>query len=83
MLESLTTRAARPTAIRWRILLILALASFISYVLRTNLSFAAPAMMDFAVRLLFPSRDGNSPRRITARWTLTPPRGGMSLRWSL
>ncbi len=31
--------------IRWRILLILALASFISYVLRTNLSFAAPEMM--------------------------------------
>ena len=36
----------RATAIRWRILLILALASFISYVLRTNLSFAAPAMME-------------------------------------
>src|SRR5210317_603544 len=36
---------ARPTAIRWKILIILALASFISYVLRTNLSFAAPEMM--------------------------------------
>jgi len=35
----------RPTAIRWRILAILALASFVSYVLRTNLSFAAPEMM--------------------------------------
>lgn len=35
----------RPTAIRWKILIILALASFISYVLRTNLSFAAPEMM--------------------------------------
>jgi ACS family glucarate transporter-like MFS transporter len=35
----------RPTAVRWRILAILALASFIAYVLRTNLSFAAPAMM--------------------------------------
>lgn len=35
----------KPTAIRWRILVILALASFISYVLRTNLSFAAPEMM--------------------------------------
>jgi len=33
------------TSIRWRILTILALASFISYVLRTNLSFAAPEMM--------------------------------------
>ncbi len=30
---------------RWKILIILALASFISYVLRTNLSFAAPEMM--------------------------------------
>jgi ACS family glucarate transporter-like MFS transporter len=37
--------ANKPTAIRWRILAILALASFISYVLRTNLSFAAPEMM--------------------------------------
>jgi ACS family glucarate transporter-like MFS transporter len=35
----------RPTAIRWKILIILALASFVSYVLRTNLSFAAPEMM--------------------------------------
>lgn len=35
----------RPSFVRWKILLILALASFISYVLRTNLSFAAPEMM--------------------------------------
>ena len=41
-----TSASAPPTAVRWRILLILVLASFISYVLRTNLSFAAPAMMD-------------------------------------
>lgn len=34
-----------PTSIRWRILAILALASFIAYFLRTNLSFAAPEMM--------------------------------------
>ncbi len=32
--------------VRWKILAILAIASFISYVLRTNLSFAAPEMMD-------------------------------------
>jgi len=37
--------SAHPTAIRWKILGILALASFVSYVLRTNLSFAAPEMM--------------------------------------
>ena len=36
---------AKPTLIRWKILAILALASFVSYVLRTNLSFAAPEMM--------------------------------------
>jgi ACS family glucarate transporter-like MFS transporter len=36
---------SRPSIIRWKILVILALASFISYVLRTNLSFAAPDMM--------------------------------------
>jgi len=35
----------KPSLIRWKILAILALASFISYVLRTNLSFAAPDMM--------------------------------------
>lgn len=36
---------ARPSIVRWKILAILALASFISYALRTNLSFAAPEMM--------------------------------------
>jgi len=36
---------ARPTYVRWKVLAVLALASFISYVLRTNLSFAAPEMM--------------------------------------
>ena len=30
--------------IRWKIFLIVALGSFVSYVLRTNLSIAAPAM---------------------------------------
>jgi ACS family glucarate transporter-like MFS transporter len=35
----------RPTSVRWRILLLMALASFISYVLRYNVSTAAPAMM--------------------------------------
>ncbi len=39
------TSSRKPTSIRWRILAILALASFISYVLRTNLSFAAPSMI--------------------------------------
>jgi ACS family glucarate transporter-like MFS transporter len=34
-----------PSVIRWKILAVLALASFVSYVLRTNLSFAAPEMM--------------------------------------
>jgi ACS family glucarate transporter-like MFS transporter len=45
MKTPLTQNQIRPTFIRWRILAILALASFISYVLRTNLSFAAPEMM--------------------------------------
>jgi len=36
----------RPSAIRWKILVVLVFAAFISYVLRTNLSFAAPEMMD-------------------------------------
>ncbi|HET6591331.1 MAG TPA: MFS transporter [Xanthomonadales bacterium] len=35
----------RPSAVRWRILGILVVMSFIAYVLRTNLSFAAPDMM--------------------------------------
>lgn len=45
MNTSRINKNTRPTAVRWRILAILALASFISYVLRTNLSFAAPEMM--------------------------------------
>jgi len=35
----------RPTNIRWRVFLILALASFVSYMLRSNVSIAAPAMI--------------------------------------
>ena len=35
----------KPTTVRWRILGILVLASFISYTLRYNLSAAAPVMM--------------------------------------
>ena len=35
----------KPTAVRWRILVILTLVSFVSYVLRSNLSIAAPAMI--------------------------------------
>jgi ACS family glucarate transporter-like MFS transporter len=40
-----STTSQKPTTVRWRILAILALASFIAYALRTNLSFAAPEMM--------------------------------------
>ena len=36
---------ARPTNVRWRLFLVIALASFVSYVLRGNVSIAAPAMM--------------------------------------
>ncbi|MDH3442049.1 MAG: MFS transporter [Gammaproteobacteria bacterium] len=36
---------SRPTNIRWRILAILAMGSFASYMLRSNVSIAAPAMM--------------------------------------
>jgi ACS family glucarate transporter-like MFS transporter len=36
---------AKPTNVRWRIFLILALASFTAYVLRGNLSIAAPEMI--------------------------------------
>jgi len=39
-----------PTWVRWRIFLVIALGSFVSYVLRSNLSIAAPAMIaDFAL----------------------------------
>jgi ACS family glucarate transporter-like MFS transporter len=36
---------ARPTNVRWRLFLVIALASFVSYVLRGNVSIAAPAMI--------------------------------------
>ncbi len=36
---------ARPTFVRWRILALLAVVSFVSYLLRGNLSIAAPSMM--------------------------------------
>lgn len=36
----------RPTNVRWLVFLALALASFISYVLRSNVSIAAPTMID-------------------------------------
>jgi ACS family glucarate transporter-like MFS transporter len=45
MKTSKIVTAARPTSVRWRVLGILMLMSFIAYVLRTNLSFAAPEMM--------------------------------------
>ena len=35
----------RPSAVRWRVLALLVLASFISYVLRYNVSTAGPEMM--------------------------------------
>lgn len=37
--------AGRPTLVRWRILGLLAVVSFVSYLLRGNLSIAAPSMM--------------------------------------
>ena len=45
MKTSLPFSAGRASSVRWRILAILVAMSFISYVLRTNLSFAAPEMM--------------------------------------
>ena len=38
--------AARPTAVRWRVLALLVAASFVSYVLRYNVSTAGPAMIE-------------------------------------
>jgi sugar phosphate permease len=35
----------RPSSVRWRVLALLVLASFVSYVLRSNISIAGPAMM--------------------------------------
>jgi ACS family glucarate transporter-like MFS transporter len=43
--SSIRTSVARASTVRWRILAILVGMSFISYVLRTNLSFAAPEMI--------------------------------------
>jgi len=45
MNTSIHSAAVRASTVRWRILAILVGMSFISYVLRTNLSFAAPEMM--------------------------------------
>lgn len=45
MKTTINDSALRPTTVRWRILGILVVMSFIAYVLRTNLSFAAPEMM--------------------------------------
>jgi len=45
MNTSIHSSVARASTVRWRILAILVGMSFISYVLRTNLSFAAPEMM--------------------------------------
>jgi sugar phosphate permease len=41
----LATPGLRPTAVRWRILAVLVFASFVSYLLRGNLSIAAPSMI--------------------------------------
>lgn len=45
MKTTIPISAVRASSVRWRILAILVAMSFISYVLRTNLSFAAPEMM--------------------------------------
>ena len=42
----MTETALRPTNVRWRILAILMFISFVSYMLRGNLSIAAPAMIE-------------------------------------
>lgn len=39
------TGSTRPTFVRWRILVVLGVLSFVSYLLRGNLSIAAPSMM--------------------------------------
>ena len=46
MTEARPVTYAKPTNVRWIVFLILALGSFISYVLRSNLSIAAPAMIE-------------------------------------
>ena len=45
MKTMINSSLARPSSVRWRILAILVMMSFISYFLRTNLSFAGPQMM--------------------------------------
>lgn len=42
----MTETASRPTNVRWRILAILMFVSFVSYLLRGNLSIAGPAMIE-------------------------------------
>ena len=42
----MTVSASRPTNVRWRILAILMFISFVSYMLRGNLSIAGPAMIE-------------------------------------
>ena len=42
---AITSSADKPTWVRWRILLVLASLSFVSYLLRGNLSIAGPTMM--------------------------------------
>lgn len=42
---NVASATARPTCVRWRILAVLGALSFTSYLLRGNLSIAAPSMM--------------------------------------
>jgi ACS family glucarate transporter-like MFS transporter len=44
--RAMTASALRPTNVRWRILAILMFVSFVSYLLRGNLSIAGPAMVE-------------------------------------
>lgn len=46
MTEAQPATGAKPTNVRWIVFLVLALGSFTSYVLRSNISVAAPAMME-------------------------------------
>lgn len=46
MTHTATETALRPTFVRWRILAILMFVSFVSYLLRGNLSIAGPAMIE-------------------------------------
>ncbi len=42
----MTVSASRPTNVRWRILAIMMFISYVSYMLRGNLSIAGPAMIE-------------------------------------